>query len=870
MFKKKLDIFFVICSFVFCSFLFQNCMKMQSSIQSSPINFGSTVPDGKVPEGPQGNPESPKNCPAPCLALSSIAAVNGQIIIPKDKHYFLDKNIDSNSLQVLGNLYCVDNKDYEIKVETLYITGKFICGTFESPYSGKLNILLKENDQKPLTGREFQEKLGRGYTDDEFKTEGNRTVYYRAIVVAGVGSELRLTSVSKTKMTRFAQNINPGDSTFKISSAVTNWAVGDEIAFSPIGGDYQDGKRLAHESAIIKSINGDIITVNSPLKNTYYGNFIEIYQGSKNSYTLDMSNEIINLSRNIKIQPFDPYSQLNPDQDVSAPGGHVMVHDKGSAFIDGVEFLKMGQAGIMGRYPFHWHLVGDGTGQFIRNSSIHHSFQRCLTVHKTNSTLVENNVCYNFRGHGIFLEDGDEIKNKIKKNVVIGSYYPHSSKELLFSDSPNLNGAKNDRFATVANFWISNPDNEVDDNIAAGCIGTGFWNSFEKDSRNIFQINTLSYNGNIAHACFLGHTWDGGREANNSSNNTNNKKDLRIGISHYSPSQVPVFKNMISYRNYNAMYFRGQSAIFEENIAVDNLNPFFPAHHQLLRNSIIAESSRGSPFGATRLNLYDGPFEIENVYFYNSNNFNFEGVGGSGKFSNIIKGAKFFGTPLRRIAETSSGGPGGASVLMDLDGSLGEGPGIIVDAIGFGGVTPGCREVSRLETFRICPLDMNLAILRVDWNLNSGFKYKLRRSSDNTIRGTGSDDSFRRDRNTSVMSNSIITYPERDIYEVLPFEDGRYQGRRFNEQPLDFKFFGNRYGVNGIVSINMEKGGCSVNAERKNSVGELRSSSNSSYYVEGSMVYIKFVANELLYLITPGNYNRLSQEHQTVRTISCP
>ncbi len=537
----------------------------------------------------------------------------------------------------------------------------------------------------------------------------------------------------------------------------------------------------------------------------------------------------------------------------------------------------MGQAGLMGRYPFHWHLVGNAVaGQYIRNSSIHHSFQRCITVHKTNSTVVEDNICYNFRGHGIFLEDGDEIKNKIKRNVVIGSYFPHASKVLLISDSPQSNpdngfgGKQNDRFSSVANFWISNPDNEVDDNIAAGCIGTGFWNSFEKDSRNIFQINTLSYNGNIAHSCFLGHTWDGERENGNVTNNGNNKKDLKTGLSHYSPSQIPVFRKMISYRNYNAMYFRGQTAIFEENIAVDNQNPFFVGHHQLLRNSIIAESKRGSPFGMHAINLYDGPFELENTYFYNARLFKFDGVGGAGKFSNIVKGLKFFGDQPKQLASIFENCSSGASVLIDIDGSLINKPGILVDNIGFGGATSGCVPDSKFVNFNICPLDMSLAILHVDWYNNNSFKFKLRRSSDGVTLGPGTDNAMSRDKNVAVMANAIMTYPDRTIYEILPYDDGLYQGRRFNAQPLDIKFFGNRHGVNGIVSINMEKGGCTVNADRKENEDQLKSSGNTSYYVNGSMVYIKFVANELLHLISNGNYNRLSQEHQSMRTITCP
>jgi hypothetical protein len=69
----------------------------------------------------------------------------------------------------------------------------------------------------------------------------------------------------------------------------------------------------------------------------------------------------------------------------------------------------MGQKAIMGRYPIHWHLVTDqAQGQYVRNSSIHHSFNRAVTIHGTDYITVEDNFCYDHIGHGIFLENGAE------------------------------------------------------------------------------------------------------------------------------------------------------------------------------------------------------------------------------------------------------------------------------------------------------------------------------------------------------------------------------------------------------------------------------------------------------------------------------
>ena len=44
------------------------------------------------------------------------------------------------------------------------------------------------------------------------------------------------------------------------------------------------------------------------------------------------------------------------------------------------------------------------------------------------------NVCYNFKGHGYFLEDGTEQNNKIIRNLAMMAMPPSSNKLLLRSD----------------------------------------------------------------------------------------------------------------------------------------------------------------------------------------------------------------------------------------------------------------------------------------------------------------------------------------------------------------------------------------------------------------------------------------------------
>ena len=88
-------------------------------------------------------------------------------------------------------------------------------------------------------------------------------------------------------------------------------------------------------------------------------------------------------------------------------------------YVEGVEFNRMGQNLTLARYPIHWHLVGEGKGQYIRNAAIHDTYNRCVTVHGTNNLQVENNVTYNTVGHCFFLEDGIETGNQFVRNLAI-------------------------------------------------------------------------------------------------------------------------------------------------------------------------------------------------------------------------------------------------------------------------------------------------------------------------------------------------------------------------------------------------------------------------------------------------------------------
>ncbi|CAL1152744.1 unnamed protein product [Cladocopium goreaui] len=128
----------------------------------------------------------------------------------------------------------------------------------------------------------------------------------------------------------------------------------------------------------------------------------------------------------------------------------------------------------MARYPVHWHLAGDVKSRAtLRNSSLHHNFQRCVTLHGTANAEVQQNVCYETFGHAFYLEDGIETGNVFEKNLV-ASIRPGGS---LCSDWQVASGPRSNLQLGPSGFWITNPNNSFIENHVVDA-NTGYWFTF--------------------------------------------------------------------------------------------------------------------------------------------------------------------------------------------------------------------------------------------------------------------------------------------------------------------------------------------------------------------------------------------------------
>ena len=259
-------------------------------------------------------------------------------------------------------------------------------------------------------------------------------------------------------------------------------------------------------------------------------------------------------------------------------------------YVEGVELNRMGQNMHLARYPIHWHLIGDAQGQYIKNSAIHDTYSRCVTVHGTNYLDVENNVTYNNIGHCFFLEDGVEHGNQFVHNLgILTKCHPDAPCVPTNLAPFGSTGGKNFNTAgqnakdvlipsdnTASTFWITNPDNIYRDNVAAGSDATGFWFALPEHPTGKFEGTEISaktwprrtqvreFKGNTAHSNFDGFMFDRGPRPDGHFA-VGGHISLANPADANSPQVESVFEDFTSYKNRNGgIWARGEMHTVQE------------------------------------------------------------------------------------------------------------------------------------------------------------------------------------------------------------------------------------------------------------------------------------------------------------------
>src|SRR6185312_14736183 len=289
------------------------------------------------------------------------------VTIEKGKNVLLDVSPPAlDGLHIAGKLSFSDKADIQLTTEWIMVLGELEIGTEAKPHTRKAMITLTDNVH-----------------GEEHDGMGDRGIMVEGGILSLHGYR------GANSWTKLAATARAGSDRIEVLNA-RGWRKGDVIVLAST--DYDSTQA---EKRTIAAVAGNAITLDQPLKYMHFG---------KITFGVDERGEVGLLTRNILIQ-------ASQDAERSYFGGHIMAIIGSKMYVSGVELNRMGQNMHLARYPIHWHLVGEGKGQYIENSSIHDTYSRCVTIHGTNDVRVQNNVTYNTVGHCFFLEDAVETGN---------------------------------------------------------------------------------------------------------------------------------------------------------------------------------------------------------------------------------------------------------------------------------------------------------------------------------------------------------------------------------------------------------------------------------------------------------------------------
>ncbi|KAM3144665.1 hypothetical protein pb186bvf_003272 [Paramecium bursaria] len=335
------------------------------------------------------------------------------------------------SIFVEGILTFADN-GYQNSLDANYIIihyGKLQIGSKQKPYQSQASINLRGDIE--------QTQLG---------LFGNKVLacYYCQFQVFGQ---------ERLVWTTLGYTIQVGDTQLFVDEEV-DWKVGEQILITSSNFD-----QLQTEVHTINQISADKKTISTQLP------FLYQHYSDTEAYGVRSLNNKVQvglLSRNI---------QIMGEKSISDYGYHFTVYGdqyQGTQVqIQYAEFINGGQPQIVGRYPIYFRQNKILFNSYLIGNSIHDNNARCITIKNVEQLIINNNICYNTFGNSIYFETGNEINNIISHNLVSVT----KTIDILFQND-----------ISPASYFIQNPQNSINQNIAAGSDYAGFILDFKSST----------------------------------------------------------------------------------------------------------------------------------------------------------------------------------------------------------------------------------------------------------------------------------------------------------------------------------------------------------------------------------------------------
>ncbi|CAJ1381541.1 unnamed protein product [Effrenium voratum] len=297
----------------------------------------------------------------------------GNLVAPKGGSYLLSDSANLGSLTVASGAELVVAPNVDLSLRALYVEGlggTLRMGSATCPLSGVTVTFTGAGDKGARSSNPLE-------------TKG---------LVVGDGGLLEVFGVRYAPTwTRLSAQAQAGSSTLQLMDEV-DWQVGQQIvvittAWTDDPDDHQNE---------VREITA--VTISEPLQHDHYGG-------------PEYFAEVALLSRSITFQGDEA-------SEGSRYGGHFMCMGSAVCRVAGVLAYRMGQENVMGRYAFHFHMMGDVAGEsFFEDNAVRHSFFRAFTIHGTSSSRASRNVAYDVSGSAYYLEDGIEENNLFDYNL---------------------------------------------------------------------------------------------------------------------------------------------------------------------------------------------------------------------------------------------------------------------------------------------------------------------------------------------------------------------------------------------------------------------------------------------------------------------
>ncbi len=315
-------------------------------------------------------------------------------------------------VQVVGTLSFARDRDTELNVGLLTVQHSDVCSEhgFACEFEGA--------DAGPETPADLWPALLIGTAEKPIPAEHTARVRLHflegmsredAPAIACCSGRMEIHgSPLQASWTKLGATAAAGDRKITLAEAMSDWNVGDEVivtssartgygSFRPGAGQDQQPQT---ELRKITAVSGNTIELDQALEYEHLGSG-------------EFRSEVACLSRNVVIESADP----------EGVRGHTVYHRFSKGGISYARFAHLGKEGVLGRYPIHFHLVGDTMrGSRVEGAAVVDSHNRWVTIHGTHYLLVRDCVGYQSIGHGYFMEDGTEVYNVLDRNLGVQAY----------------------------------------------------------------------------------------------------------------------------------------------------------------------------------------------------------------------------------------------------------------------------------------------------------------------------------------------------------------------------------------------------------------------------------------------------------------